>query len=233
MPETLFTREVRCVLLLSGGIDSVSVIPRLHDAGVRIHPMFCDYGQQSAANERRSANYCSHALETEPLKTVRLDLWKPDSHELLSGRGANATPTEFFVPYRNLALATAAAVYADEIGAELIAFGFNSDGAYSDTGSEFADSLESVLRLSGRSSVRVWRDPLSLSKADLVEFAIRANAPLEATYSCYRAERCGECPSCVAVSDAFRTLEGRVDTAALAKRNPNRGYVERPPLAVA
>jgi 7-cyano-7-deazaguanine synthase len=212
---------------LSGGIDSVSVMSLLSDARAEIFPLFCDYGQASRENEHAAADHFVNLFRTAPLKVVSLELWNRENYALLNGGRSEATSAHFFLPFRNLALAATGAAYAAEIDANVIAFGFNADGRYADGNAEFADVVDSVLRLSVMEpiTVKLWRDAMRLSKADLIEAALRANVPVEATYSCYRSERCGECPSCVAVSDAFLSLESRFDSAEIAAHNPNADLV--------
>ncbi len=214
----------KAILLLSGGIDSASVVPLLQDEGISVTPLFCRYGQESETQELQAARYFAAYYGLAPLEIRDVTPWSKSGHPLLTGQPL-ATDESAIIPHRNLFLGVTAAIVAEEIQAQIIAFGFfkASTRLSHDASPQFVEALESMLNWGSRGPhMSVWKTCFDYSKEEMIERALRRNIPLEYSYSCYYSRRCGECFSCRQVAEAFQRLEGIVSPAILAAHNPMR-----------
>jgi 7-cyano-7-deazaguanine synthase len=115
---------------------------------------------------------------------------------------AGAIPTSY-VPFRNAHLLSAAASWAEVLGAQAIFVGavWEDSSGYPDCRPEFYAAFEQAIRLGTRpeTSIRIETPVIRMTKAEIVRKGTELRAPFEKTWSCYRGlERaCGVCESCL------------------------------------
>ena len=209
MSKTKISKKGKAVVLLSGGLDSATV---LYFAKHKSFLPFCltfDYGQRHK-REIKAASKIAHACGCV-WQLVKFKLpWKGSA--LLDRRvpipmvpqaGEKIPPT--YVPARNIIFLSFAASFAQTIKATSIFIGANEVdfSGYPDCRLKFLQAFTVALKLGMESTVRkpglVIYTPLSkMDKAQIVELAVKLNVPLALTWSCYRGERrpCGRCDSC-------------------------------------
>lgn len=203
--------------LLSGGLDStVAAALHAHREGLDA-ALFVDYGQRALEPERRAARAVAEHLgvpldETRSALLVDLcrnhglssqaggELPEPSEAELDDAGAAAASAAAVWVPNRNgLMLAMAAAV-AEARGLPVVVAGFNAEEAatFPDNGPDFLEAFNASLAYSTRTGVRVVSPTLSMTKGELVTAGRGVGAPIDLSWSCYRAEPepCGRCESC-------------------------------------
>ncbi|HNQ34511.1 MAG TPA: 7-cyano-7-deazaguanine synthase QueC [bacterium] len=201
----------KAVLLLSGGLDSATVLYWARRRRFEIHPLFFDYGQRHL-RERRAAVRLARLNGLE-LRVVRIRFpWGgsslleagrelPDSAPEAIGRSIPST----YVPARNLVFLAHALSGAEALGAGSILIGANSldYSGYPDCRPEFYRAFNRVARLGTRAGVegrpvRVVTPLLRLSKSGIIRLGTRLGVPYQFTWSCYAGGRrpCGRCESC-------------------------------------
>lgn len=200
---TTTAREV--VVLLSGGVDSATVCLALRQRNYRVRPLFIDYGQASAAGERRAARAVARALQfPSPIQLDLSGLRLQAPFPLFRGGGGTAhrgrsLRTQSFVPHRNLFLGTAAAIVAASRGIPAVGLGIvgGTTDAYPDTTPAFRRRLERLLR--DAVDVRVIAPFATRSKADVVRYGLRRDFDYRLTFSCHRQSNahCGRCAGCL------------------------------------
>lgn len=195
--------DERAVVVVSGGLDSTTVLYYALERGFSAFPVTFDYGQIARA-EIRSAEAVSRRLGL-PWRLVDLsglsDLYMGATS--LVDRGIEIT-REFsrpiIVPFRNAVLLSAAVAYADSIGARLVLYGAHASDAenYPDCRREFVEAMERAARLGTGSDISIEAPLLSLKKSEVVRLGARLGVPFELTWSCYRdgEVHCGSCESC-------------------------------------
>ncbi len=203
--------------LLSGGLDS-TVAAALYARDLPLEAgLFVDYGQRAAVPERRAARAVAAALgipleETEsPLlsklcrnhglsATAPGSLPEPARGELDDSTAAARSAAAVWVPNRNGLLLSMAAAVAEARGIGVVVAGFNAEEAatFPDNSAEFLAAFNAALRFSTRSGVRVESPTLTMSKVELLTAGRGVGAPIDVSWSCYRAgpEPCGRCESC-------------------------------------
>lgn len=174
--------EKRCVILMSGGIDSSAAIVACQEPGTTLSGIFVDYGQAAADSEWESAQGVASHYQIA-IDRVELGI------RLTSTRG------EFFG--RNaLFVLTAAGVIPER--PLTIALGIHALSDYYDTTPLFVRHMERLLNGYSGGSVILSTPFLADTKAEVVRFAMEKSVPLHLTYSCERqnAPACAECISC-------------------------------------
>lgn len=173
------------VHLLSGGLDSVTLLYDLHSEGHKVHCVLFDYGQQNV-QELTFAKWHCHRLRV---------LYTTITLPKLGG----LTELSWVVPFRNSIMLSLASNIAIQADADEITIGCNMDDRdeFPDCRWEVIDSLNHTLKLSGY-SFRIGAPYLEKTKKDIVQIAQRLKVPLHEIWSCYRggAKPCGKCPAC-------------------------------------
>lgn len=202
--------------LLSGGLDS-TVAAALHARAEGLDAaLFVDYGQRAADPERRAARAVAAALgvpldeTTSPLLAdlcrnhglagASGDLPEPADADLDDAAASAASAAAVWVPNRNGLLLSMAAAVAESRGVATVIAGFNAEEAASfpDNGPAFLEAFNASLAFSTRLGVRVVSPTIAMTKAELVTAGRGIEAPIDRSWSCYRAgpEPCGRCESC-------------------------------------
>jgi 7-cyano-7-deazaguanine synthase len=213
---------MRCVSLLSGGLDSVvatTVAAREHTV---IRALTANYGQRAAAAEIAAARAVCEALHIDhevvelpwlgrithtALVDTKVDLPALRA-EQLDARGATTqSAAAVWVPNRNGVLVNVAAAYAESLECEAVVCGLNvEEGAtFPDNTPEFAEAATAALSFSTMTHVRVWSPTQALTKGEIVALGRRIGAPLESVWSCYGPgpEPCQRCESCLRFARAM------------------------------
>ena len=203
--------EKRAVILLSGGLDSATVVALARAEGYACHTMSFDYGQRHRA-ELLAAERVARQLGVVEHKVIGLNL---------NGIGGSAltdtsiavpeTPGEgipvTYVPARNTVFLSLALGWAEVLGARDIFIGVNAVdySGYPDCRPEFIAAFERMANLATKAGVEGQgfriRAPLqSLSKAQIIQAGISHGVDYALTVSCYQADdqgrACGKCDSC-------------------------------------
>ncbi|MFO7992224.1 MAG: 7-cyano-7-deazaguanine synthase QueC [Thermoplasmata archaeon] len=211
----------KCVVLLSGGLDSSTVLGIADEECDEIFCLTFRYGQKHDREIRSSEdlaqhyNVKDHIILDIPLEGIsKSSLLKtgeniPDREGEEIGGDIPST----YVPARNIILLSYALSYAESIDAQAIYIGANAVdySGYPDCRPEFFDAFEEMAEKGTKSGVEgkeiEIRYPLiDMTKGEIVKKADELNVPLELTWSCYKGgERaCGKCDSCKLRLKGFR-----------------------------
>jgi 7-cyano-7-deazaguanine synthase len=206
----------RTVVLLSGGLDSATVLAMAQARGSDCHALAVDYGQRHRA-ELQAAGRVAKAAGVG-LKVLRLDLRAIGGSALTDdidvpeadgadddGAGEGIPVT--YVPARNTVMLSLALGYAEVLGAGSIAIGVNAVdySGYPDCRPEFIAAFETLANLATKAGVEGHRltlfTPLiDLTKAEIIRAGTKLGVDYGLTVSCYQADddgrACGRCDSC-------------------------------------
>ena len=203
------------IVLLSGGLDSSTVLALAKERGYDVVALTFDYGQKHKRELNSSRKMARHFEAKEhiivPLSLGEL-LRSSLTRESMS-IPENRTEEEIssgvpstYVPSRNIIFLSIAASIAESRGAEAIFIATNSVdfSGYPDCTAEFMSAFQSTLDIgtkAGREGrgIRIEAPILMKSKGDIVREAIRLKVPMEDTWSCYKGgvRACGKCDSCL------------------------------------
>lgn len=211
--------DKKAVILLSGGLDSATVLAMARAEGYACYTMSFDYGQRHRA-ELQAAERVARQLGAVEHKVVGIDLNGIGGSALTdSSIAVPETPGEgipvTYVPARNTLFLSLALGWAEVLGARDIFIGVNAVdySGYPDCRPEFIDAFERLANLATRAGVegegfRI-RAPLQyLSKAEIIRAGIARGVDFALTVSCYQADddgrACGRCDSCRLRAEGFR-----------------------------
>jgi 7-cyano-7-deazaguanine synthase len=199
------------VVLVSGGLDSATVLAMAIREGWRCHALSVDYGQRHRS-ELDAAAAVARGLGASGHRVVRVDLGTFGGSALTDR--AIAVPTApttgipvTYVPARNTILLSLALAYAEVLAADAIFTGANAVdySGYPDCRPEYLAAFEAMANLATKRAVEGHpisvRSPIvRFSKADIVRRGHELGVDFSLTVSCYDADgegrACGRCDSC-------------------------------------
>lgn len=218
MTEQLNTVEKRAVILLSGGLDSATVVAMARAEGYSCYTMSFDYGQRhrseldAAARVARDLGAIEHkviGLNLDGIGGSALTDSSIDVPETL-GEGIPVT----YVPARNTVFLSLALGWAEVLQARDIFIGVNAVdySGYPDCRPEFVQAFEVMANLATKAGVegngfRIQAPLQNLSKAQIVQTGVKLGVDYSLTVSCYQADAqgraCGKCDSCRLRAEGF------------------------------
>ena len=218
MTEQSVVREKRAVILLSGGLDSATVVAMARAEGYSCYTMSFDYGQRHRA-ELDAAARVARDLGVIDHKVIGLNLDGIGGSALTdSSIDVPEAPSEgipvTYVPARNTVFLSLALGWAEVLEAQDIFIGVNAVdySGYPDCRPEFVEAFEVMANLATKAGVEgkpfSIKAPLhNLSKAQIVQAGIQLGVDYSLTVSCYQADdqgrACGKCDSCRLRADGF------------------------------
>jgi 7-cyano-7-deazaguanine synthase len=223
---------VKAVILLSGGLDSSTVLYLAKSEGYSCHALSFDY-QQRHRRELASARAIAIAAGVIEHQVVNFDLrlWggsalTDDQLALPQDRDLAAMSESIpitYVPARNTIFLSFALAYAEAIGAIRVYIGVNAldYSGYPDCRPDYIDSMQSVFQLGSKqgregSPIKIITPLIDLKKTEIIQLGDRLGVPWIKTWSCYSGDQvpCGICDSCRLRLAAFAEL-GLVDPASV------------------
>ena len=211
--------NARAVILLSGGLDSATVLAMARAAGLDCHALSVSYGQRHQA-ELNAAARVAHAQGAREHRIMHVDLGRIGGSALtdksidVPTAASEGIPITY-VPARNTIFLSLALAYAETLDARMIYFGANvvDYSGYPDCRPEFIRAFETVARVGTKMGAEgrkiEVRAPLLLqSKAEIVRCGQELQVPFALTHSCYdpgdHGMACGRCDSCRIRREGFR-----------------------------
>lgn len=201
----------RAVILVSGGLDSATVLAMARAAGIECYALSVSYGQRHQA-ELHAATRVAHALGAREHRIMHVNLGRIGGSALTDlSIDVPTTPGEgipiTYVPARNTIMLSLAMAWAEVIKATEIHIGVNAVdySGYPDCRPEFIAAFETLAGLATKAGVEgtplAIRAPLvQLSKAQIIREGVRLGIDYSLTVSCYQADSsgkaCGICDSC-------------------------------------
>ncbi len=201
----------KSVVLLSGGLDSATILAAARRDGFTCHALSFAYGQRHKT-ELDAAARVAKALGAVEHKTVALDLSAIGGSALTDSRIAvpdhpTAGIPVTYVPARNTVFLAVAVGWAEVLGAGHIFIGVNAVdySGYPDCRPEFIAAFQQVANLGTKAGVEgrglAIEAPLQhLSKAEIIRLGVELGVDYGITVSCYSADAegraCGVCDSC-------------------------------------
>jgi 7-cyano-7-deazaguanine synthase len=201
----------RAVVLVSGGLDSSTVLAMARDQGFDCYTLSFDYGQRHRA-ELLAAERVSAALGDVEHKVVRLNLDSiggsalTDMDIAVPEEATEGIPVTY-VPARNTVFLSIALGWAEVLGANDIFIGVNAVdySGYPDCRPEYIAAYERMANLATRAGVeghhlRIHTPLMQMGKGEIIRRGLALGLDYALTVSCYQATSeglaCGRCDSC-------------------------------------
>ncbi|HOC78592.1 7-cyano-7-deazaguanine synthase QueC [Patescibacteria group bacterium] len=204
----------KSILILSGGLDSTTLLYKLLKEKKDVFVISFDYGQRHKKELEMAKLSCKKLSVDHKIVDVQ------SLRELISNSSLTSdnieVPEESYqdesmritvVPNRNMIFASIAIGYAVNIGADEIALGVHSGdhAIYPDCREEFIVALREVAKIANYKPIDVYAPFLNSTKGDIVKEGTEMGVDYSLTWSCYKGEEkpCGKCGSCQERKEAF------------------------------
>ena len=211
------SNNTRAICLLSGGLDSSTVLAIARQQGYECFCLAFDYGQRHVI-EVESARKVAAQLGAKEFRVAKIDLRvfggsaltaeidvPKDRDESTMSTGIPIT----YVPARNTIFLSFALAWAEVLGSSDIFIGVNAldYSGYPDCRPEFIEAFETMANLAtkagveGRQTLKIHTPLIAMTKAQIIAKGIELGVDYGLTSSCYDPSKtgvpCGECDSCV------------------------------------
>jgi len=222
----------RAVILLSGGLDSATVLAIARKETFDCYALTLDYGQRHHAEIAASQRVATQIGAIEH-RIIQLGLGEFGGSALTDPTIAvPESPTAgipvTYVPARNTIMLSLALAWAEVLGARDIFIGVNAVdySGYPDCRAEFIEAFEKVCNLGTKTGVEqgnfhVHAPLIKMSKADIIRMGVQLGLDYAQTVSCYQASAegmaCGCCDSCRLRREGFRAAGIADPTRYLSK----------------
>lgn len=207
----------KTICILSGGMDSTTLLYKLLDEGRDVEALSFNYGQRHKLELEKAAKTCKK-LEV-PHKIVDISFLK----ELLSnsaltgdidvpeGHYADETMKLTVVPNRNMIMASIAIGYAVNRDFDSVAIGVHAGdhAIYPDCREEFIKALNEVSLIANYKPITIEAPFLTMDKGDIAILGKDLAVDYSSTLTCYKGQEkpCGRCGACVERKEAFEKAE--------------------------
>ncbi len=200
----------RAVVLLSGGLDSSTVLALAQEDGYTCTALSFRYGQRHTVELERAAQVARHFGADHRVIDINIGSFGgsalTDEHVAVpTEAAAQGVIPPTYVPGRNTVFIAVGLSLAEATHAERLYLGINAVdySGYPDCRPEYLDAYQRLADLATKAGLEgrgaaLTAPLIELSKADIVREALRLGVPVAETWSCYQGgeEPCGMCDSC-------------------------------------
>jgi len=203
----------KAVILLSGGLDSTTVLAIAKLQGYDCYALSFDYGQkqrselESSISIAKKSNVIEHRIMKISLSDIGGSALTDQSIDVPKYSDSDEIPITY-VPARNTIFLSFALAWAEVVDCQTIFIGVNAldYSGYPDCRPEFIEAFENMANLATKQSVegdriQIKTPLISMTKAEIIKKGLGLGVDYSETTSCYDAntlgEACGECDACV------------------------------------
>tara|TARA_R110002072_G_scaffold42064_9_gene117829 strand:- start:121475 stop:122182 length:708 start_codon:yes stop_codon:yes gene_type:complete len=220
-PNEQIAADTPAVILLSGGLDSSTVLAIAQDQGYTCHTLAFDYGQRHR-NELDACTQIASSMNAASHRVFNLDIGSFGGSALTEDISVPKDRDESamddipitYVPARNLVFLSIALAYAETLDACDLFIGVNAIdySGYPDCRHEFIDSFAQTANLATKlgvdgHTIKVHTPLLELTKAQIIQRGTQLGVDYAQTHSCYDPSptggACGRCDSCILRRSGF------------------------------
>ncbi len=201
----------KAIILLSGGLDSVTVLAMAKQQAYEVYALSFDYGQKHNA-ELNAARQIANDYQVLEHKVINLGLGEIGGSALTDDdltvpTTAQAGIPVTYVPARNTVFLSFALGWAEVLDADAIFIGVNAVdySGYPDCRPQFIEAFQALANVATKAGVEggtisIKAPLIDLSKGDIIQQGLSLGVDYQQTVSCYAANRegeaCGQCDAC-------------------------------------
>ena len=212
----------KAIILLSGGLDSSTVLAIAKVEGYECYALTINYHQRHDA-ELVAARNIANFFKVKDFKIVDIDLsWLKNSALTNKDISIPENPSigipVTYVPARNTIMMTLALAWAETINSQNIFIGVNAVdySGYPDCRPEYIESFQDMANLATKAGVegnkiKIHTPLIEMTKAEIIQKGIKNKVNYKMTVSCYQATKngsaCGKCDSCRLRKEGFKSAQ--------------------------
>lgn len=213
----------KAICILSGGMDSTLASYMAKNDGYEIIAVHFNYGQRTQDRELKAFRDICNDLKILEKYEIDIPFFTQIGASALTDKnidipinGLEAGVPVTYVPFRNGIFLSIAAAIAEKEEASAMYIGVvqEDSSGYPDCTDEFINNMKKAINQGTKedTNIDIITPLVHLTKAQIVEKAVKLNIPLEHTWSCYKEEdeACGICDSCRLRLNGFK-LANQID----------------------
>lgn len=200
------------VVIVSGGMDSVTLLYDVASQGHTIHALTFNYGQRHNVEITYANKHCEYLAINH--KILSLDVLSEVAPSCLTrkepvpeGNYDEENMKATVVPNRNMVMLALATSYAISTKSEAVYYGAHAGDhtIYPDCRPEFIKSMDNTMKLCDWRRIELRVPYMRMTKADILRIGKELKVDYSQTWTCYKGERisCGKCGSCRERLEAF------------------------------
>lgn len=207
---------MRAVVVLSGGMDSTTLLYDVKNQGYEVFAISFLYGQKHSKELEFAKKTCK--LLSVPHKIVDISFFAELATSALTtpdwnvpeGYYTDSTMKQTVVPNRNMVLLSISAAYAISLGAKKLFYGAHAGDhpIYPDCRKEFVEAMKNALYLADYTGLELEAPYVDMKKEDILRRGLELGVDYSLTWSCYKGgqKACGRCGTCTERIEAFKKV---------------------------
>jgi len=210
------TKKEKVVVLLSGGMDSTTLLYEVMVLGYEVYPITFYYRQKHEKEMEAAAYTCQklgltfRVLDISALNEIAPSSLTRDKVEVPKGHYEDESMKQTVVPNRNMVFLAFATAYAIGLDAEEVAYGAHGGdhAIYPDCRPDFVEAMVEAISLCDYKDIHLWVPYLHVNKADILRKGLELGVDYSLTWTCYEGQElaCGRCGACTERLGAFREV---------------------------
>ncbi len=208
------SNSLRVIVLLSGGMDSVTALYQAAKDYNVLGTLSFDYGSKHNHKEIPFAKYHAEKLGV-PHQTIEAKFIEnlfdsallKNEEEIPEGHYADEVMKKTVVPFRNGIMLAIACGYAESIGAQgvVIAAHSGDHAIYPDCRNDFMEAMAAAMKLGTYENIELISPFVNIDKTEIARIGHRLGVDYGMTWSCYKGQElhCGVCGTCYERKEAF------------------------------
>lgn len=207
----------KAVCVLSGGLDSTTLLYDILNQGYDVHCISFDYGQKHNKELEFAKKTCDKLkvehiiLDMKEMNKIAPSAITRDDIEVPEGHYEEDSMKSTVVPNRNMVLISLATTYAISIKSQHVFYGAHAGdhAIYPDCRKEFVEAMQEAIMLCDWVGINLHAPYIHMDKSDIVSRGKQLNVDYLLTWTCYcgRDKACGKCGSCQERLEAFEKNE--------------------------
>lgn len=211
--------KAKAVIIISGGLDSTTLLYKTVNEGFDIFALSFDYGQRHKKELDYAKKICTDLKVNHKIVNITSinNLLKgsaltSEKVEVPEGHYSDISMRSTVVPNRNAIMLSLAYGYAVSCKAEIVSFAAHAGDhpIYPDCRPSFVEAFDKMEKIANEGysdpKLRLEAPFINISKAEIIKIGSKLKVPYKNTWSCYKGgeKHCGKCGTCVERREAFK-----------------------------